>query len=103
MTRKAHGPTTSRNTWQAVYSMFGPMAVSNFTLLLVIVVLVVFQPKASDPSTYWAIALMAALMLVAGALKVKGLLRLRLVRKEHKEDQRRVAAGLPLEPDHDDN
>ncbi|WP_442542521.1 hypothetical protein ACSBOX_11255 [Arthrobacter sp. KN11-1C] len=103
MTKRPYRPTTSRNTWQAVYSMFGPMAVANFTMLLVIVVLVVFQPKASDPSTYWAIALMAALMLVAGGLMLKGLLRLRLVRKEHKEDRRRIAAGLPLEPEHDDD
>ncbi len=86
-----------------MYSMFGPMAVANFTLMLVVVVLVVFQPKATDPSTYWAIGLMAVLMLIAGGLMVKGLLRLRLVRKEHKEDRRRIAAGLPLEPEHDDD
>jgi membrane protein YdbS with pleckstrin-like domain len=103
VTRRAQGPTTSRNTWQAVYSMFGPMAVANFTMLLVIVVFVVFQPKASDPSTYWAIALMAVLMLIAGVLMVKGMLRLRLVRKSHKEDRRRIAAGLTLEPERDDD
>ncbi|UKA59389.1 hypothetical protein [Arthrobacter sp. FW306-2-2C-D06B] len=103
MTRRAHGPTNGRNTWQAVYSMFGRMAVANFTLLLVVVVLVVFQPKASDPSSYWAIALMAVLMLVTGGLMVKGMLRLRLVRKSHKEDRRRIAAGLTLEPERDDD
>lgn len=86
-----------------MYSMFGPMAVANFTLILVVIVLAVFQPKASDPSTYWAIALMAVLMLVAGGLMVKGMLRLRLLRKSHKEDRRRIAAGLPLEPERDDD
>lgn len=103
MTRRASGPTTSRNTWQAVYSMFGPFAISNLTLLLVLITYVVFQPKASDPSTYWAIGLLAVLMLVAGVLMVKGLLRFKLVHKEHKEDRRRIAAGLPLEPEHDDD
>lgn len=84
-----------------MYSMFGPFAVADFTMILVVIVLAAFQPKASDPSTHWAIALMAVLMLVAGGLMVKGLLRLRLVRRSQKEDRRRIAAGLPLEPEHD--
>ena len=95
--------TTSRSTWQAVYSMFGPFAIANLTMLLVIIVLAIFQPKASDPSTYWAIELMAVLMLVAGGLMLKGLLRFRLVHRSHKEGQRRIAAGLPLEPERDDD
>lgn len=86
-----------------MYSMFGPMAIANFTMLLVLIVYVIFQPKASDPSTYWAIGLMAVLMLVAGVLLLKGLFRLRLVRRSHKEDQQRIAAGLPLEPERDDD
>jgi hypothetical protein len=77
--------------------------IANFTLMLVVVVLVVFQPKACDPSTYWAIGLMAVLMLIAGGLMVKGFLRLRLVHKAHKEDRQRIAAGLPLEPERDDD
>jgi uncharacterized BrkB/YihY/UPF0761 family membrane protein len=103
MTRRVPRSTTSRNTWQAVYSMFGPFAVANFTLFLVLILYVVLQPKASDPSTYWAIALMAVLMLIAGGLMVSGMVRLRLVRKAHKEDRRRIAAGLPLAPEHDDD
>ena len=86
-----------------MYSMFGPFAIANFTMFLVLILYVIVQPKASDPSTYWAIGLMAVLMLVAGGLMVNGLFRFRLVHKSHKEDRRRIAAGLPLEPERDDD
>jgi hypothetical protein len=83
--------------------MFGPFAIANITLFLVLIVYVIFQPKASDPSTYWAIGLLAILMLVAGGLMLKGLLRFRLVHRSHKEDQWRIAVGRPLEPERDDD
>lgn len=86
-----------------MYSMFGPMAIANFTMLLVFIVYVIFQPKASDPSTYWAIGLVAILMLLAGVLVLKGLFRFRLVHRSHKKDRQRIAAGLPLEPERDDD
>jgi len=103
MIKTANSPKASRNTWQAMYTMFGPMALSNFTMLLVLILYVILQPKVNDPSTYWAIGVLALLMLVAGVLMVKGLFRFRLVHRAHKEDQRRIAAGLPLEPERDDD
>lgn len=86
-----------------MYSMFGPLALSNITMLLVLIAYVILQPKASDPSTYWAIWVIAVLMLVAGVLMLKGLFRFRMVHRSHKDDQRRIAAGLPLEPERDDD
>lgn len=90
---------TSKTTWQAVYSMFGPYAIANLIMLIVIVVAVVFQPKFGDPNSYWSTAVEAALLLVAGIFVVKGTLRLRQVRKSAREDKRRISAGLPLEPE----
>ena len=86
-----------------MYSMFGPLALSNFTMLLVLIAYVILQPRASDPSTYWAIGVIAVLMLVAGVLMLTGLFRFRLVHRSHKDDQGRIAAGLPLEPERDDD
>lgn len=86
-----------------MYSTFGPLALSNFTMLMVLIAYVILQPKASDPSTYWAIGVIAVLTLVAGALMLKGLFRFRTVHRSHKDDQRRTAAGLPLEPERDDD
>jgi hypothetical protein len=57
---------SSKATWHSVYSMLGPLKVANLTMLVAIILAVVFQPKANDPSTYWAAAMVAFVMLVAG-------------------------------------
>lgn len=89
--------TISRSTWQAVYSMFGPYAIANLFMLVAIILFAVLQPKANDPNTYWALAVVAGLLLVAGVFLVMGTLRFERVHKSHREDQRRIAAGLTLE------
>lgn len=91
--------TTSRATWQSAYSMFGPFAIANFIMLIALILFAVFQPKVSDPNTHWALAMVAGVLLVAGGFMVKGILRFKRVHQSHREDQRRIAAGLPLEPE----
>lgn len=59
---------TQRNseaTWRAFYSMLGPYAIANF-ILIGMLILFVFEPSVNDPSTYWVIAVMAIMFLVAG-------------------------------------
>ncbi|WP_223916290.1 hypothetical protein [Arthrobacter sp. NicSoilC12] len=90
---------SSKATWQSVYSMFGPLKIANLTMLIAIILAVMFQPKANDPSTYWAAAMVAFVMLVAGFFLVRGGLRLKRVRASAREDRRRIAAGLPLDPE----
>lgn len=76
--------------------MLGPYAIANF-ILIGMLVLFVFEPSVNDPSTYWVIAAMAVMFLVAGGLIVQGTLRHKNIRKSAIEDRRRIAAGLPLE------
>ena len=88
---------SSKATWDAVFSMFGPYFIANIIMLITIVFFVVTQPKINDPSTYWSIALVGLLLLAAVVFVVKGALGLRRVTAEAREDRRRLAAGLPLE------
>ena len=91
--------TSSRATWRAVYSMFGPYAIANVFMVVAIVLAIVFQPKYGDPESLWPAVTMAGVMFVAGIFVVKGSLRLRQVGKSAREDRRRIAAGLPLDPE----
>jgi len=68
-------------------------------MLVAIILGAVFQPKVNDPNTLWALVLVAVVMLVAGGFMVAGALRFKRVHKSHREDQRLIAAGLPLEPE----
>lgn len=90
---------SSKATWQSVYSMLGPLKIANLTMLVAIILAVVFQPKANDPSTYWAATMVAFVMLVAGFFLVRGGLRLKRVRSSAAENRRRIAAALPLDPE----
>jgi len=90
---------SSKATWHSVYSMLGPLKVANLTMLVAIILAVVFQPKANDPSTYWAAVVVAFVMLVAAFFLVRGGLRSKRVRTSAAEDRRRIAAGLPLDPE----
>jgi ABC-type Co2+ transport system permease subunit len=83
--------------------MLGPYAIANLIMLVAIIVAVVFQPKFGDPNSYLPAAIEAGLLLVAGIFVVKGTLRLRQVRRSGREDERRISAGLPLDPEeHED-
>ncbi|WP_026538718.1 hypothetical protein [Arthrobacter sp. 9MFCol3.1] len=90
---------TSKDTWRAVYSMFGPYAIANLFMLVAFIFLAVAQPNLDDENTYWALVVGAVLMLAAGGFLVAGLLRFKGVHISHKADRRRIAAGLPLEPE----
>ena len=90
---------SSKATWDAFYSMDGPLAISNIILLLAVILFAVSRPNVDDPSTYWALALGAVLFLLAGGFKVQGALRLKRVYRSAKKDRRRIAEGLPLDPD----
>jgi hypothetical protein len=90
---------TSKATWDAYDFMHGPLAISNFILLGAIILFAVIQPNLDDPSTYWALALGAILLVVAGGFKVQGAFRLRGIFRSAREDRRRIAEGLPLDPD----
>jgi hypothetical protein len=87
---------TSAATWRAFYSMLGPYATANF-ILIGMLALFVFKPSVNDPSTYWVLAVMVIMILVAGGFIVKGTLRHKTILKSAKEDRRRLAAGLPLD------
>ncbi|WP_136017910.1 hypothetical protein [Arthrobacter silvisoli] len=96
---------SSKATWRAVFSMFGPYAVANMVMIAAIVVFAVFQPDLHGPpetwtaTTIWSAATIVVLVLTSFGFVVKGALRLRLVYKEAREDRRRIAAGLPLNPE----
>ena len=99
MSKRTGKVTTSKATWHAIYSMFGPLKIANLLMLVAIILAIVFQPKYGDPDSFWPGAMVIGVMLVAGVFLVKGGLRLRQVRKSGKEDRRRIAAGLPLDPE----
>lgn len=101
LTRRTTGVNkrTSKATWQAFYSMDGPFAISNLILLGALILIAVLRPNLDDPNTHWTLAVVAVLFLVAGGFKVQGVLRLKSVHKSAKEDRRRIAEGLPLDPD----
>ncbi|WP_416416147.1 hypothetical protein [Paenarthrobacter aromaticivorans] len=88
---------SSKATWNAVFSMFGPYFIANIIMLITIIFFVVTQPKINDPSTYWSIVLVGLLLLAAVVFVVKGALGLRRVNAEAREGRRRHGAGLPLE------
>ncbi|XAS74016.1 hypothetical protein VUN82_09365 [Micrococcaceae bacterium Sec5.1] len=88
---------SSKATWNAVLSMFGPYFIANLIMLVAIIFFWVTQPKINDPSTYWSIALVGLLLLAAALFVVKGARGLQRVNAEAREDRRRHAAGLPLE------
>jgi hypothetical protein len=96
---------SSRKTWDAVFSTFGPYAVANILMLLAIVVFIVFQPDLSGPTDTWTLKTLLScvaigtIMLVAGGFILKGVLGLRKVNQSAREDRRRVEAGLPLDPE----
>lgn len=85
---------TGEATWGAFYSMLGPYAIANF-ILIGALALFVFEPSVYDPSTYWVIAAMAIMFLVAGVFIVRGTLRHKNIRKSAKEDRRRISLGFP--------
>lgn len=91
---------SSRATWDAFFAMFGPFHFGNILMLLSILVLVIFRPNADDPGTYWAIGLVALLMITAAVFIIGGGGR-RLLRllESGRQDRRRIQAGLPLEPE----
>lgn len=99
MNKRSRKVKSSKATWDAYYSMDGPFAISNFILLIAFILLAVSQPNLDDPSTYWALVIGAVLFLLAGGFKVQGALRLKRVFRSAKEDRRRVAEGLPLDPE----
>jgi hypothetical protein len=94
-------PDVKRNseaTWRAFYSMLGPYATANF-ILIGMLALFVFKPSVNDPSTYWTMAVMVIMILVAGGFIVKGTLRHKSILKSAEQDRKRLAAGLPLDPE----
>ena len=91
--------TTSRATFQAISSMFGPYGIANLLMLVALILFVVFQPKVNDPGTHWALVMVGVILLAAVVFVVKGTLRLRHVGKSAREDRRRLAAGLPIDPE----
>lgn len=91
--------TTSRATFQAISSMFGPYGIANVLMLGALLLFVVFQPAVNDPGTHWALVMVAIILLAAVVFVVKGTLRLKHVGKSAREDRRRVAAGLSLDPE----
>jgi magnesium-transporting ATPase (P-type) len=91
---------TSKSTWDVLLSTFGPFQVTNILMLLAILVLVIFRPNADDPGTFWAIAIVALLIVITGVIVVsRGGKRLKRLREAAQEDRRRVEARLPLERD----
>jgi O-antigen/teichoic acid export membrane protein len=91
---------SSRATRNAFFSLFGPFSVANFLLLLMFLVLLVFRPSGYDSSTYWALALMAFLGISALVVVIVGARGgLKRLTASAKEDRRRIAAGLPLDPE----
>ena len=98
MNKRTSKVKSSKATWDAFYSMDGPSAISNIIVLVALILFAVSQPDVDDPSTYWALALVAVLFLVAGGFQVQAALRLKRVYRSAKEDRRRIAEGLPLDP-----
>ena len=90
---------TSKATWQAFYSMNGPFAVAQGFLFVMLIVFAIFQPAVDRPETYPSLVIVVLLFLVAGGFMVAGTFRFLRLRKSDKEDRRRIAAGLPLEPE----
>ena len=79
---------SSKATWNAVSSMFGPYFIANVIMLVAIIFFWVTQPKINDPSTYWSIALVGLLLLAAALFVVKGARGLRRVNADAREDRR---------------
>ncbi|WP_458111277.1 hypothetical protein M1D88_13100 [Arthrobacter sp. R1-13] len=90
---------SSKATWQAFYSMNGPFAVAQGFMFVMLIVLAIFQPAVDRPDTYPALAIVVLLILVAGGFMVAGMFRFLRLRKSAREDRRRIAAGLPLDPE----
>lgn len=77
-----------------------PFQLANILMLLAILALMIFRPNVGDSATHWSIALMAVLIVAAGAMvAVGGGARLKRLRESAQDDRRRLAHGLPLERD----
>lgn len=91
---------SSRATEDVALSLMGGSSVVFFLALLAFLVMLMVRPRVGDPSTYWAIALMAFLLITALVIVVvRGVRGLKRLNASAKEDRRRIAAGLPLERD----
>lgn len=90
--------TTSKATWRAVDSIFGPFTIGNIFLIAGIIIFGIFQPEGA-PIPLWAGLTVALFMLVGVGFVIKGVIRTKNIRKSAKEDRRRLAAGLPLDPE----
>ncbi|MFK0039703.1 hypothetical protein ACIQTW_07655 [Paenarthrobacter sp. NPDC090517] len=91
---------TSNATWGVLFSMFGSFQVPSILMLVAILVLVIIRPNADDPATFWAIAIVALLIVIAGVIVVsRGGARLKRLRESAQEDRRRIETQLPLERD----
>jgi len=89
---------SSRATEDIALAHLGGSFVAYVLMLLAFLVLLIFRPSAYDPSTYWAMALMAFLFVTALIIViVRGVRGLKRLNASVKEDRRRIAAGLPLE------
>jgi hypothetical protein len=91
---------SSKATENVVFSLIGGSSTATLLMFLALLVLLIFRPSSYDPSTYWAMALIAILCVSALVIAtVRGLRGLKRLNASVKEDRRRIAAGLPVEPD----
>jgi amino acid transporter len=80
-------------------STFKPYGIANIITFIAMILFLIFQPKVNEPSTHWALVMVGILLLLAIVFVVKGTLRLKQIKKSAMEDRRRLATGLPVDPE----
>lgn len=86
---------SSRATEDIAFAQLAGSFTAYALMLLAFLVLLISRPSAYDPSTYWAMALMAFLFVTALFIViVRGVRGLKRLNASVKEDRRRSAAGL---------